>query len=302
MIRHSNSRSIAAYLFSLVFLASVHELRALGQSAANPTTLQVLSAEYIPGKTSDLLREPDLPRTNTSAEFDMIRVKVVNNGPRPATAYVIDVTVTSAGSAVTSFQHSVDMLNQVLNERCTTGADNSWQGAIKPGDVYTESIAENLDKARITDPAKVVVHVAVSGIIWSDGSVDAESASSRAAMKRYQERREEESRDEAKVIAILDAHQGDPDSQHRISEVKKAVDFLVSIRPNVREAKPGSATNEARISRSSLAFFEASQNLRNMQMSPHPTEQYEGWSSTFVCRYKQRTALQQAELSSKPTP
>ena len=186
MIRHSNSRSIAAYLFSLVFLASVHELRALGQSAANPTTLQVLSAEYIPGKTSDLLREPDLPRTNTSAEFDMIRVKVVNNGPRPATAYVIDVTVTSAGNAVASFQHSVDMLNQVLNERCTTGADNSWEGAIKPGDVYTESIAENLDKARITDPAKVVVHVAVSGIIWSDGSVDAESASSRAAMKRYQ--------------------------------------------------------------------------------------------------------------------
>lgn len=299
MIRRSHSRSIAVYLFSLVFLASVHVLGALGQSAVNPTTLQVLSAEYVPGRPVDLLREPDSPRANVSQSVDMIRVRLVNNGQKAATAYVIDVNVTNAGNTV-NFKHSVDMLNLVLNGRCTSGSGDSWEGAIKPGDIYTESIAVNLGKTTITDPSKVAIHAAMTGIIWSDGSVDAQSDLGRAQMRRYQDRRQEEARDEAKVIAILDAHQGDPDSQHRISEVTKGVDFLVSIRPNVQEAAPGSPTNQPIISKSSQTFFEATQNLRGLTTSLHPAEQFEGWSSIFVCRHQQRVALQQPGSISKP--
>ncbi|HTS38122.1 MAG TPA: hypothetical protein VMH04_20770 [Candidatus Solibacter sp.] len=298
MIRRSNSRSVATYLLYLVLVASVYESVALGQSAANSSTLQVLSAEYVPGKPVDLLREPDSPRGNVTQSVDMIRFRLVNNGQRAATAYVIDVNVTNAGSAF-SFKHSVDMLSLVLNGRCTSGSGDSWEGAIKPGDVYSESIAVNLGKSAVADPSKVGIHAAITGIIWSDGSVDAQTESGRAQMRRYQDRRQEEARDEAKVIAILDAHQGDPDSQHRISEVTKGVDFLVSIRPNVQEAAPGSPTNQPIISKSSHTFFEATQNLRGLTTSPHPAEQFEGWSSIFVCRHKQRVALQQPDSMSK---
>ena len=298
MIQRSCSRLIRLYLSALVLLSAAQDLLAWGQPPVTTTGLNVVAADYIPGRAADVLREPDLPRTNVSQSVDMIRVRLVNNGQKAATAFSIDVNVTNADNAVSSLKHSVDLLNLIINGRCTSGSGDSWEGAIKPGDVYTESIAVSLGKA--VDPSKVAVHVAVTGIIWSDGSVDAENEGGRAAMRRYQDRRQEEARDEAKVIAILDAHQGDPDSQHRISEVTKAVDFLVSIRPNVQEATPGSASSEPRISKSSLAFFEATQNLRGLQTAAHPAEQFEGWSSMFACRHKQRVAFQQPESPSKP--
>jgi hypothetical protein len=299
MIQRFSLRPIQLYLFVFILLGSAQNSLAGGQSVTVPG-LQVVSAEYVPGQTGDLLRDPDMPHTNVGQSVDMILVRLVNTGQKVATAYSLDVKVTSAGNVVTSFGHSLDMLNPVLNGRCTTGPGDSWEGAIKPGDIYTDSMPPNVDRAKITDPAKVVIHVAVTGVLWSDGSVDAESDGGRAAMRIRQERREEDARDEAKIVAILDAHQGDPDIRHRISEVTKAVDFLVSIRPNVQEAPPGSIMNEPRISRSSRTFFGATQNLRNLSLSPHPAEQFEAWSSIFVCRYKQRVALQQPESLSKP--
>jgi hypothetical protein len=255
--------------FAVVCIIPTLVLAALGQAApANVQGLRVLSADYVP-------------------ETDTIQFRVINEGSRAITAYGVDISLKSEGNTIKQFGHSTDLLNLVLNARCHTGAADSWDGAIKPGDTHDESFPAGLDKASIT--TGIQVHVSVSAIMWSDGGIQGEGAQ-KAVLHGYQNQRVDASKMEEKVIAILEAHKTDPDVQHRIGEVKKGVEFLSSIAPHIQPPSPG-APNTTVLNPASPVLNDAKANLEGFAHSPHPKEQLEWWSSMVVCRHQARLAL-----------
>jgi hypothetical protein len=253
----------------------------LGQSAqaSSTPTLQVLSAAY-------------------ASDTDRIVFSLVNNGQKPVTAYSVNITVSSGGNVIQRFGHGLDMLNAVLNARCQAHSDTTWNGAIKPGGTYTESVLAGLDKARMTD-SKPVVQVVVTGIIWSDGSVE---GLDQTIMNQYEVLREETLNNEASVISIVNAHQADPDIQHRISEMTKGVSLLKEISPRVKKPQQGAVSTGSRIVESPPVYGELMVNLNNIAHSNMPKEYLEAYTSFFVERSNHRVVLMNSMLLLKPQP
>lgn len=194
--------------------------------------------------------------------------------------------------------YGLDMLNTVLNARCQAHSDTSWIGAIRPGDTYTESVLAGLDKNKITD-SQPVVQVAVTGIIWSDGGVEGPD---QTIMNQYVALREETAANEAKVISLLNAHQADPDVQHRLSEMTKGVSLLKDTTPRVKGPQQGATITGSRIAEEPPVYSELMVNLSNIAHSNMPREYLEAYVSFFVERSNRRIALINSTLLSKPQP
>lgn len=281
MIGRPEFRFLWPPMFAFAMLVLSHNSPVLGQSSQTASTpaLEVLGATY-------------------ASDTDRIVFRLVNNSLKSVTAYSVNIAVSSGGNVIQRFGYGLDMLNAVLNARCQAHSDTSWDGTIKPGDVYTESVLAGLYKTKITD-SKPVVQVAVTGIIWSDGSVEGPD---QTIMNQHEVLREETANNEARVISILNAHQTDPDVQHRISEMTKDVSLLKDITPRVKNPQQGAKIKGSRIAEETQVYPELMVNLNNISHSNMPKEYLEAYVSFFVERSNRRIALINSTPISKPQP
>jgi hypothetical protein len=160
MIRLPSSCRLPYHLLAIALFVTLRCGPLLGQSSATAKgpTLEVLSAHY-------------------NRTTDTINFKLVKNGQKAATAYYVAFGVMGEKQVMWESGAGKDLLDLVLTSQCRyAGAnspegDDSWEGAIKPGDAYVHSESANLPQNQLTafDPP---VQVAVVGVIWSDGSVE----------------------------------------------------------------------------------------------------------------------------------
>lgn len=295
MIRESKSksRSLRLYLVVMAVAISGADFSATGQEATKTAAvthgLQLLSAQYVPRRANDLDRELDTDRyADLSRQMDTIRYQVMNNAQKAITAFGVEIELVSEGKVIRHFGKDADLLDSVLTQRCASGSGTSWEGAINPGDVFTDSVPANLTAAELKDSTPVV-RVTVTGIIWSDGSIEGEGIEL-PKMAYYQGLRKEDSESEAKVVAILEAHKDDLDIRHRIGEVKKSVGFLRSVEPHVKGAEPAE-NMPMRYGYTSAVLYEFMQNLEQMEARSVSRSEFEAYSAFFTCRHKQRLAI-----------
>jgi len=276
-----------------LFLAS-HDAPVLGQSskATRVPTLDVLSAEYMP-------------------ETDTIQLRLVNHSQKAATAYNVALGLMNDQKQVEwKSGFGEDLLNLVLNAQCdnvlqnSLGGDakpapDSWEGAIKPGDTRVQSIAANLDKSQLNG-VPPALQAAVTGIVWSDGSIEESKIVPWAAgsMNRVRDQRKEDASNAAKVAAILNAHPEDADIQHRIGEAVKTLEALAAEYPRQQPSPEGKAGQRKFVS--SPVVSEALHNLKIFVASPYPKEAFEAYRASFDCKYKLRVALLQPEVALSP--
>jgi hypothetical protein len=282
-------RFLAIAVFASQFLASQY---VVSQSAASPgqsspatktPTLEVLSADY-------------LPETNT------IQFKLVNRSQKAATGYEVAIGVGDGTGTQVSWHGGLgeNLLNLVLAEQCrdagekasagNSRSDNSWEGAIKPGDTYVHSISANLDKSQLNGSAPAI-RVVVAGVVWSDGSVEVDQTFPWAAMsiKKSREREKLDASDSAKVVAILNAHADDPDIQHRMGEVIASLQALVDEGSQV-QSTPG-APGQRQFAQISPVVSTVLGSLKSFASLADPKEAFEAYSGFIQCQDALRSAL-----------
>jgi hypothetical protein len=289
MVRLPNACCLPrCFLAIAVFVASQYA-PLLGQSS--PTTknpsLDVLSAEYLP-------------------ETDTIQFRLVNHSNKAATAYYVAFGLMNDAQQVNwGPGFGEDLLNVVLNSQCRNArqnlpADNSLEGAIKPGDTYIRSVPANLDRNQLNSSAPAV-HAEVAGIIWSDGSVEERKMfpAATASMNGSRDHRRKDAGDTAKVVAILNAHPDDPDVQHRIGEAIKSLQALLADDPRVEPASER-APGQKQFVRISPVVGSVLANLKLFASSPDPKEAFEAYSALLECQNEHRSALLQPTAPAEP--
>lgn len=288
MSRPPFSRRIHFYLVIFLFVCRVPAFAqsAGSQNAAKKTspTLEVVSAEYFPRHADSAAGTDANALADLNGLVDTVRYKLRNtDAQRAVTAYQIEISFTSDGKPVgTPSGLGMDLMNLVMNAQCHSPGSRSepaWQGAIKPGDTYTDSTVANVGKEKLNGQTPTA-HVAVVGIIWSDGAVEAEGWH-RTSMNRMLSQRRKDANGAAKVIAILDAHEDDPDIHRRIAEVAEAMQALAAEAPGAQKDSEGTIQNAG----APPALNEFLSNLHIFGSAPDPKEAFEAYSANYECRY-----------------
>jgi hypothetical protein len=254
------------FAFAGIMLAALNSPGLPGQTAteANALPLQVRSAEYV-------------STTNTVA------VELVNDSQKAVTAYGMDITVTADGKVLSHLDFSADFLDLVLNARSQAASEDSWVGAIRPAEVYTESLPASIPNATPVTPP-VVVQAAVKVIIWSDGTVE---GADQFMIMQIQDRREATLRAEEKVLSVLAAHNADPDIRRRIGEVVNDLALLI------KEPTQGADMHTADMLNTAV-LNAAVENLARIRSSTDPDARFKVYNSDFATQHERRVALMQS--------
>ncbi len=286
-------------VFDLAIPLSLCSVSALAQSPAPQAgtkktaspMLEVVSAEYLP-RHSDSLAGTDVDNSDDiNSVVDTVRYQLRNNSTQKSvTAYQIEITLTIDGKTVGGpIGMGADLANLVVNAQCPLSGSVSetiGEGAIRPGDTYTNSTVAGFDKEK-SNGQMPTVHVAVTGIIWSDGTVEDEGRYGQQ-MNRMLIQRRKDAEAGAKVIAILEAHENDPDIHHRIAEVAKAVKTLVDEVPRVQKTSEGSTYGDGG---GPAPFREMLGNLKIAESTPYPKEFFDAYSASYECRYERLASM-----------
>jgi len=222
----------------------------------------------------------------------------VNNGQKAATAYYVAFGVMGKSQVMWGSGAGKDLLDLVLTSQCryadanSPEGDDSWEGAIQPGDVFVHSENANLPKNQLTafDPP---VRVAVLGVIWSDGSVETPTVTGAthwvtSALNLRLEQRKEDAQESTKVVSILNAHPDDADIRHRIGEATKSLESLMD---DYRSARQAQASDQKMHVDSSFLVSQVLTNLNNFVVSPTPKVFFETYKAVFECQSKRRIAM-----------
>lgn len=290
MIELKKGCRLPSHLLAIALFIASHSGGLRGQSlqTAPAPGLDVLSAHY------NRVRE-------------IIQFKLVNDGQKAATAYYVAFGVMGEKDEKHVNWESgtgEDLLDRILVSQCryananSLDGDDSWEGAIKPGDVYVHS-GGSLPKDQLwgVDP----VQGAVVGVIWSDGSVETRTMNGMTywvttAMNSLLEQRKEDARESSKVVAILNAHPEDADIQHRISEARKS---LQSLMDEYRRAQ-AQASRETIHHDSMFLVSSVLNNLNNFVALPRPEASFNNYKAVFECQSKRRVALVEAMSPTQP--
>jgi hypothetical protein len=275
-------RFLAVAFFASQYLHSQNAALPGQSSTAKAPTLEVLSADYLP-------------------ETDSIQFKLVNRSQKAATAYEVSIGVNDGTQVNWHGGFGEDMLNLVITEQCRNAAErpfaeNSWEGAIKPGDTYVHTIPANLDKSELNSSG-ATIRVVVAGVVWSDGSVEVDQKFPWAVMsiKKSREQEKRDASDSAKVVAILNAHADDPDIQHRTGAVITSLQALLDEGSQIQPAANGVA-GQKHFVQPSLVAGNVLTNLKRFASLADPKEAFETYSAFVQCESERRSALL------KPTP
>jgi hypothetical protein len=291
MIRLPNACHLPPHLLAIAFFVTSQCAPLLGQSSETATapTLDVLGAQY-------------------NRITDTVKFKLVNNGQKAATAYYVAFGVRGEKEVLWESGAGEDLLDLILTSQCrNAGAnspegDDSWEGAIKPGDVYVHSNSANLPKNQLpgVDPP---VQAAVSGVVWSDGSVGQTRTIPWAtpwvtrAINRLLDQRKEDAEESSKVVAILNAHPEDADIQHRVGEATKS---LQSMMDDYRRARQAQASGQTVHVDSSYLVSRVLNNLNNFVALRRPEVPFNTYTAVFECQSKRRVAMLQAMPPARP--
>jgi hypothetical protein len=218
--RAMNIRMIPSFLkrfaYVCVFLCMSLNIRLAAQlgsvaqtpQAVEPIAFQVNSATYVP-------------------KTDNIVVELINSGKRPVTAYQLDITVTNGGKEIKHERYSKDLIEVVLNKRLVVGSDASWDGAIKPGDTYTETFTASLSGTSLPGPGNdTKVQAVITGVTWSDGATNSTDTRAAVSMNRYLTIRNVKARTESAILSIFEGHKADVDVQHRLEGISRDINAL----------------------------------------------------------------------------
>jgi len=273
------SRPVALVTIALFATSQCAPLLSQSSESATAPTLDVLSVHY--------------NRIN-----DTIKFRLVNNSQKVVTAYYVAFGVMVENHVMWESATGKDLLDLILTSQCRyAGAkspegDDSWEGAIKPGDVFVQSNSANLPKNQLTafDPP---VHVAVVGIIWSDGSVETPTVTGAtrwvtSAINRRLAQRKKDALESAKVVAILNAHPEDINIQHRIGEARKS---LLSLMDDYRRERQAQASGQEILVDSSFLVSGVLNNLNNFGALPTPEIAFSAYRAVFECQSKRRIAM-----------
>jgi hypothetical protein len=248
------------------------------QSATAPT-LEVISAHY--------------NRIN-----DTIKFRLVNNSQKVVTAYYVAFGVMVEKHVMWESGTGKDLLDLILTSQCryagpkSPEGDDSWEGAIKPGDVYVQSNSANLPKNQLT-AFEPPVQAAVVGIIWSDGSVETPTVTGAKrwvtiAINRLLDQRKEDAQESLKVAAILSAYPEDADIQHRLGE---AIKSLQSLMDEYRRAREAPESRQTMHHDSTFLVSRVLNNLNNFASLPRPEVPFNAYRAVFDCESKRRIAM-----------
>jgi len=291
MIRPPNPSRLPRHLLAIALFVTLQYAPLLGQSSepATPLTLDVLSARY-------------------NRATDAIKFELVNNSQKTATAYYVAFGVVGEKEVLWESGAGEDLLSLILTSQCrNAGAnspegDDSWESAIKPGDVYVHSNSANLPKNQLrgVDPP---VQAAVSGVVWSDGSVGQTRTVPWAtpwvtrAINRLLDQRKEDAEESSKVVAILNAHPEDADIQHRIGEATKS---LQSLMDDYRRARQAQGSGQKMHVDSWYLVSRVLNNLNNFMALPRPEVPFNAYRAVFECQSKRRVAMLQVMSPARP--
>jgi hypothetical protein len=177
------------------------------------------------------------------------------------TAYVIEISAVIHRQYDTLIQgptrHVRDLLPLELAHQCRDAAtsaddddDNPWRevkippGIIPPGKERTDSLDSSiLLPDSLLEAARVELNARVTGVIWSDGRIEATTGIE--DMWHVRDGWIEAAREERDVLAVLRAHPDDGDHQHRINEAIAGLKSLMEGYPRqvpVPEDEPPNRT------------------------------------------------------------
>jgi len=290
MIRLPRAWRLPLPLLATVVFVTSHYASSLGQSSETTTApaLDVLSAHY-------------------NRITDTINFRLVNNSQKAATAYYVAFGVMGEKQVNWKSGTGEDLLDLTLTSQCRyagTGfpdGNDSWEGAIKPGDVYVHADRANLPKDQLSgvDPP---VQVVVVGVIWSDGGVETPTVTGAtrwvtSAINRRLEQRREDAQESSRVVSILNAHAEDADIQNRIGEATRSLQSLLDDYRRERQVEaPG---QEIHVD-STFLVSRVLNNLNNFVASRTPKVFFDAYRAVFECQSKRRVAMLHAISPGRP--
>jgi len=260
------------------------------QTAANgPFRLEVLHTQYTP-------------------ETGMLEFQLLNNGTSEINAYEISISVFADGKEQNSSAPSglsEDLLGEELLLQCGSDgsvapqlAEGAWKGSFKPGETYVKSMPVGVDKSKLNGSTPEV-RVRVTGVIWSDGTIEGSTPTPMSPlgltdMKRMYDFRQQEADEEAKVLAIVNAHPEDTDAQRRIAEAIRNLQPLKDGYPREQQV-PGAPPGTMQHVATPPVVDGVLGNLHAAALSPYTKEIFDVLDKLWGCEHERRVSFLQLQ-------
>ena len=247
----------------------------------------------------------EVTHTHYTPETGMLQFQLLNNGASEINAYEVEISVFVDGQEQHSSGMSEDLLGEELASQCgleigARSASQEWKGSFKPGETYAKSmpLPVSVDKSKLNGKAPEV-RVRVTGVIWSDGTIEGRTATPMSplgavSMKRLRDFRQEVADEEIKVLAVVNAHQEDADLQHRIAEAIRNLQSLKDGYPR-EEPVPEAPSGPKRYVSAPPVVDGVMMNLQDAGRSPYPKEMFDMFSKLWNCEHERRVSLPQLQ-------
>lgn len=246
--------------------------------------LAALNCPALPGQGADESATGLSVRSAAyNAAANSVVVELANDTVKAVTAYGLDITVSAGGKTIAHTGYGADLLNLILNARSKKGAADSWEGAIRPGDVHTDTIPANVPpETEVAGPVEVHVDVVVA--LWSDGAIE---GTNQFMIRQMQDGRQATLRAEEKVLSILDAHHAEPEIQGRIGAVLNDLALLV------KGPEPGVEIPASEMLNSAV-LSDAVASLTKIRSSEKVAALFAAYAADFRAQHERRVALMQS--------
>jgi hypothetical protein len=249
MLRSPLAIRLPLFLFFLLFFIATSRDSVFAQVRAGDGQsypAQASTSRPATAKTYAL----EMVNTQYDPESSIARFDLVNHGHRDITAYSVMFSVIRDGEEISGSGKSEDLVNTEVFAQCEVSAasatggasDDSLKGTIKPGESRSESLSVGVDRNKLNG-ATPEIRGRVTAIIWADGRIEGNETGPQGIsdMKRMLDMRGEESAEEAKVLAILNAHADETDIHRRIEEAINDLQALIDEQDPAKNANPPAA-------------------------------------------------------------
>jgi hypothetical protein len=259
------------------------------QSSSGQSSFDQTSAAHA---STDGAYRLKVAKVNYDREKDTVEFTLQNSGDKAVTAYEVSVTALADGKQIGLVGMASDLLQTELQLQCSDlkSQPGHPEGAIQPGALHTQSMRANVNQSKLNG-ASASVRVEVKGIIWADGAIEGSSdvPMGIADMKRMRDSRLRDSDEEAKVLAIFNAHPEETDIQRRIAQAIADLDSLKNDYPH-DELLPEGQGSVMHVATSAV-YDNTLRNLEHFQSSPAPGEMFAFYQRFLTCEHEHRVAM-----------
>ena len=253
--------------------------------------IQVVSAKYL-------------------VDRNIIQYKLVNTGNNPVTAFSAEISAEAADRDVIRNGGPVDwnrdLLYGELFLQCRNVPENAGdedanpfpdsirvKGTIKPGQSYIVELPGDLLDKDLLQHASPTIHVVITGIVWSDGTMEG-TKEGIAEMQRFRDLRHEAGVESDEVLTVLTAHIDDDDAQRRINETITDLRALLVGYPREVEAPEDEPGGNLYVHTQSKAE-DMITDLEQAAFLPNPQERYQFLFEFAACARDRAKEIQQVK-------